>query len=88
MFGRNKVKYVEMPGMAFKKIGYHDIRARGNFFEAVHVESRIKYIYVYCGVNGGSSVTITPMLNPDGTPALATEDEIKEMLREGGIDVE
>lgn len=65
-------------GDDFEEIGIFETVSRkdvggGEFLTIYHKETKVMYL-VYVGYGGqGRSVSITPLLNPDGTPMLYEE---------------
>lgn len=82
MFGRDNYEKRKRPEVLFKELGFvKKNRPTGiHSVEIIHVESRMKYLYVYNTVMTGA--TMMPILNPDGTPMLATKEEINQLLRD------
>lgn len=71
---------MKYPDVVYKQ---HDVikknRPMGiHSLEIIHTKSRMKYLYVYTA----EGVVMQPILNADGTPMLATKEEIDQLLRE------
>ncbi|MCL2235820.1 MAG: hypothetical protein FWB98_05205 [Defluviitaleaceae bacterium] len=82
MFGRDNYEKRKRPEVLYKELGFaKKNRPMGiHSIEIIHVESRMKYLYVYNTITTG--VSMSPILNADGTPMLASVDEINQLLRE------
>ena len=48
-------------------------------YELVDLETKVKYIMCH-PTSSFAAATITPKINPDGLPMLATSDEIERLL--------
>ncbi|MCL2854028.1 MAG: hypothetical protein FWE21_00235 [Defluviitaleaceae bacterium] len=82
MFRKDKDKERKRPDLLFKnlEVSKKSSAAGSTFTEVIHIESRMKFICLANVMVGGTFMT--PLLNPDGTPMLATKEEIYQLMRE------
>ena len=76
-----KGRSVELPVFLTREQDF--VIGLGTFYEVIHIKTRVMYVCL----NRNESA-LTHMLNSDGTPLLATYEEVIELLGKRGIYVE